>query len=170
MQHGSYSLHILAVLYAEHPFDTALVLLAVIGDSIAAEASVGHINHTVVEGGQYGVENLYFLYRAAYSRSVYVVAYLEWLENQYNQSAGKVGKVSGKRHTYSHTCGCKQRRKAGGFHTELADDGKGKNHIQQNLYQTLQKGLHAGFNLPLFEYSGYQHAYLPDDETSDYID
>jgi hypothetical protein len=52
---------------------------------------------------------------------------------QYNQSAGKVGQVSGKRHTHSHTCGCKQRRKAGGFHTELADDGKSAEPLAESL-------------------------------------
>ena len=103
--------------YAEHPFDTALVLLAVIGDGIAAEASVGHINHTVVEGGRYGVENLYFLYRAAYSRSVYVVAYLERLKISIISPPAKLDRFP--EAPYPQPPADASTPKAGGFHPSL---------------------------------------------------
>lgn len=53
-------LHVLTVFNTEHPFDTALILLAVIGDGIATETSVRYINHTVVKSGKYGVKYLYY--------------------------------------------------------------------------------------------------------------
>ena len=50
----------LTLFNTEHPFDTALILLAVIGDGIATETSIRYINHTVVKSGKYGVKYLYY--------------------------------------------------------------------------------------------------------------
>ena len=93
-QYGFYFLKVFSIFHSEHPFRTAHFLCAVVGDGVAAQCAVRHVNDTVVSCSQNGMENLDFFDRSAGILSVNVVAHLERLEYQNNQSAGEVRQIS----------------------------------------------------------------------------
>ena len=115
------------------------------------------------------MENLDFFHRPAHFivRSIYKITYFKWFEYQNHQSSCKVGKIAREGHTDSHTGRCQQGGQAGGLHTQLADDGKGKHQIQEDAKQALEKCLHAHFKITFHQNLGHQLHNLPDDETTD---
>ena len=170
MQDGTHLLYIFTILYAEDPLQTTRLLLVVVGHGVAAERAVGDVDHAVVRGGNQRMENLDFLDRTASAGGVNVVAHLEGLEDEDNQSTRKVGQVARQSHTDGNTGGGQQGGKAGGLDTQLANDGKSQYQVQHNLQQAAQEGLHTDFHLALYHQGSDETQDVLDDETADNID
>ena len=170
LEDGTHLLNVFTILHAKNPLQTTRLLLVVVGHGIAAERTVGDVDHAIVRRGNQRMENLNLLNRTTSARSIDIVAHLERLEDENNQSARKVGQIARQSHTDGNTRGGQQGSKAGSLDTQLADDGKGQYQVQHYFQQAAQEGLHTDFHLALYHQGSDETQDVLDDKATDNVD
>ena len=162
--------HALAVVDADGPLDATGVGAGVVDDDGRAHRTVGDEDDFVVGLEQKGVEDLDFQHLALHALHFNPVAHAIGLEQQDDQTAGKVLQVAGKGHTDGDTGRGQEGGKRGGVDTQSANDGDDEQHGEQNLDEAAQETLHAGFDVAAVEQLGHEFVDDADDETAHHED
>ena len=162
--------HALAVIDADGPLDATGVGAGVVDHDGRTHRTVGDEDDFVVGLEQEGVEDLDFLYLALHALHFNPVAHAIGLEQQDDQTAGKVLQVAGKGHTDGDTGRGQEGGKRGGVDAQSANDGDDEQHGEQNLDEAAQETLHAGFDVAAVEQLGHEFVDDANDETAHHKD
>ena len=160
----------LAIVDTDGPLDATGVGAGVVDNDGGAHRPVGDEDDFVVGLQQEGVEDLDFLHLALHALHLNPVAHAIGLEEQDNQTAGKVLKVAGKGHTDGHTGRGQEGGKRGGIDAQRSNDGDDEQHGEHNLDETTQETLHTGVDMATAEELGHEFIDDANDETAHHKD